>query len=156
MNDLNRSMKYSMVFGLAGAVILPFLYECYANISHTGALFLIGCWAVFAGIKFSRLPFKSAMLGISACLAYSGVLGMVCYVAMHPAAVRFLTAHSKYFYLSLKEQMYFLLYAALIMVGMYIVCLAKYGVCKAVSRLKDNGRKTAEYIDNAFSDEDKL
>lgn len=155
MNDLNRSMKYSVLLGLAGAVILPFMYECYANISQQAALVLIGCWAIFAGLKFSRLPFKPAMLGISACLAYSGVLGFVCYVAVHPATVRFLNKHSKYFYLKLEQQMYFVVYAALIMLGMYLVCLAKYGICKAAERMKDNGRRSAEYIDNAFSDEDK-
>ena len=33
MPDIQKSMKLSLAFGLSGAVILPVLYEVYANIS---------------------------------------------------------------------------------------------------------------------------
>lgn len=154
MNDIQKSMKYSLIYGLVGAVLLPLIYECYANISRNVAMVLIGAWAVYAGIKFSRLKAKAALLGITAALAYSGILGLICYVIIHPAAVSFLEKHSSYFYLTLKEQASFVIYAALVMLLMYVVCLAKYGIFRAINLIRGNGEKAAGYIDNAFSDED--
>ena len=58
--DLQRSMKLSLIFGLAGAVLVPFLYEIYANVSTAAGLFLVAAWTVFVGIKFSFLSFKEA------------------------------------------------------------------------------------------------
>ncbi len=38
MPDIQKSMKLSLAFGLSGAVILPVLYEVYANISAAAGL----------------------------------------------------------------------------------------------------------------------
>ncbi len=154
MYDLNKSMKLSIVLGLAGAVILPLLMESYGNISKPLALISIGIWAVFAGLKFSSLQVKQACIGISACLAYSGIMGLVVYVFIHPKIVSFLEKNSQYFYLSLDEQAKFILYSSLIMLGMFVVCFAKIGIAKAFGKLKSNREKTAEYIDRAFEDGD--
>ncbi len=154
MNDLPKSMKYSLIFGLGGAVLLPLLYEVYANMSRGFALFLLACWVAFAGIKFSALSFRASAVGIAACIAYSGILGFICYVVIHPAAVGFIGSHSVYFQLSLEEQMWFVLYAALILLGMFVVCIAKYGICAAVRHIRGNGEKAAAYIEDAFKDGD--
>ncbi len=154
MNDLHKSMKYSLIFGFGGAVLLPLLYEVYANMSRGFALFLLVCWVVFAGIKFSLLKFRDAMLGIAACIAYSGILGFICYVVIHPAAVRFIGSNSVYFQLSLEEQMWFVLYAALILLCMFVVCIAKYGIFAAVRHIRSNSEKAASYIEDAFKDGD--
>ncbi len=61
MPDIQKSMKLSLAFGLSGAVILPVLYEVYANISAAAGLVLIAVWAVCAGAKFSALKFKEAL-----------------------------------------------------------------------------------------------
>ena len=55
MPDIQKSMKLSLAFGLSGAVILPVLYEVYANISAAAGLVLIAVWAVCAGAKFSEI-----------------------------------------------------------------------------------------------------
>ena len=41
MPDIQKSMKLSLAFGLSGAVILPVLYEVYANISAAAGLVLM-------------------------------------------------------------------------------------------------------------------
>ena len=64
MPDIQKSMKLSLAFGLSGAVILPVLYEVYANISAAAGLVLIAVWAVCAGAKFSALKFKEAFMGM--------------------------------------------------------------------------------------------
>ena len=61
MPDIQKSMKLSLAFGLSGAVILPVLYEVYANISAAAGLVLIAVWAVCAGAKFSALKFKKLL-----------------------------------------------------------------------------------------------
>lgn len=153
MKDLPRAMKLSLIYGLIGAALIPFLYEFYANISRTGALVLVGIWAIGVGLKFSSLAFKEATVGITACLAYTGILGLICYVIIHPAIVSFLEKNSAYFLLSLKEQSLYVLYVAIILACMYIVCYAKYGIVKAISQLKGNSEKTGQYINDAFNDE---
>ena len=153
MNDVQKTLKYSLVFGLTGAVIIPLFYEIYANISKTIGLLLVAVWAIAAGVKLSSEKLKYGILGATACLAYTGVLGLVCYTAIHPAAVSFLNAHSDYIQLSLEEQAWFLLYAALIGLCMYLICFARLGLMKAVSLIKGNGDKAAAYIQDAFADD---
>ena len=104
MNDVQKTLKYSLVFGLTGAVIIPLFYEIYSNISKTIGLLLVAVWAAAAGIKLSSEKLKYGILGATACLAYTGVLGLVCYTVIHPAAVSFLNAHSDYIQLTLEEQ----------------------------------------------------
>ena len=152
MNDVQNTLKYSLVFGLTGAVFIPLFYEVYANISKTAGLVLIAVWAAAAGIKLSAERLKHGILGATACLAYTGVLGIVCYTVIHPAAVSFLNAHAKYIQLSLEEQAWFLLYAALIGFSMYLICAARRGMMKAASLIKGNGDKAAAYIPDAFDD----
>ena len=84
MPDIQKSMKLSLAFGLSGAVILPVLYEVYANISAAAGLVLIAVWAVCAGAKFSALKFKEAFMGMVCTLAYAGILGVICYIVIHP------------------------------------------------------------------------
>ena len=127
MPDIQKSMKLSLAFGLSGAVILPVLYEVYANISAAAGLVLIAVWAVCAGAKFSALKFKEAFMGMVCTLAYAGILGVICYIVIHPKVSDMLNRRSVYFQLSLKQQAYFVLYAVLIslcmfLVGRYIWC----------------------------------
>ena len=46
MKDFQRSMKLSLIFGLCGAVVLPLLYECYANISRLRVWHIRQAWAL--------------------------------------------------------------------------------------------------------------
>lgn len=153
MNDLQKTLKYSLIFGLSGALLIPLFYEVYANISRTIGLVLIAVWAVFAGIKLSAQKLKYGILGATACIAYTGVLGIVGYTIIHPAMVSFLNSHSSYIQLSIKEQARFLLYAAVISLCIYLVCIARRGIMKATSHIKGNGNKAASYIQNAFADD---
>lgn len=153
MNDVQKTLKYSLVFGLTGAVIIPLFYEIYANISKTIGLLLVAVWVIAAGVKLSSEKLKYGILGATACLAYTGVLGLVCYTVIHPAAVSFINSHAGYIQLSLEEQAWFLLYAALIGLCMYFICFARRGLMKAVSLIKGNGDKAAAYIQDAFTDD---
>lgn len=157
MTDIQKSMKLSLVFGLSGAVIMPVMYEMYANVSNAAGLVLIAVWAVLAGVKFSAVRFREALVGMVCTLAYAGILGVVCYVLIHPWVSRTLSQRSVYFQLSLREQAYFVLYAVLISLCMFIVWGGIFGVKKALERFRLNSEKTGEYINNAFDDdEDKL
>ncbi len=152
-------MKLSLLLGLSGAAVLPVLYECYINLSQGIALFLIACWSVFCGVKFSPLSSKGAATGISACLAYSGIMGMIGFVVIHPAAVKFLEKHSTYFYPDgydgFKKQTYFILSAAFIMAMMYAVCFGIKGIGRAIKHIRGNIERSADYIDGAFSDDEE-
>ncbi len=154
MKDFQKAMKLSLLFGLGGAVLLPLLYECYANIARTGALVLIAAWAVFIGIKLSRLDKKAAVLAATTTLFYTAGLGLMFYILVHPYIVKFLEKNSKYFYLKLEEQAAFVLYAFLLMLLMYGVCFAVWGVKGAARKIKNNNELAASYIENAFDGEE--
>ncbi|MBQ8966217.1 MAG: hypothetical protein IJ063_06570 [Ruminococcus sp.] len=149
-------MKLALCFGLTGAVLLPLLYEVFANISSTVGLVLVAGWVLFAAVKFSGLSFKEAIIGITCCIAYSGVLGFVCYLAIHPLVVNTLVKHSVYFQLSYRAQLVFVGLCFLIFMGMYLVWLVRFACRKTIEKFRSNSEKAGEYIDNAFDDtEDK-
>ncbi|WP_337790420.1 hypothetical protein [Ruminococcus bicirculans (ex Wegman et al. 2014)] len=156
MPDIQKSMKLSLAFGLSGAVILPVLYEVYANISAAAGLVLIAVWAVCTGAKFSALKFKEAFMGMVCTLAYAGILGVICYIVIHPKVSDMLNRRSVYFQLSLKQQAYFVLYAVLISLCMFLVWGGIFGVKKAIERFRLNREKTGEYIDKAFDDDEDM
>ena len=64
MPDIQKSMKLSLAFGLSGSVIMPVMYEVYANISAAIGLLLIAAWAVYAGARFSVIRFREAFVGM--------------------------------------------------------------------------------------------
>lgn len=154
MNDVRRAMKLSLIFGLISAVVVPLMFEMYANVSRTGAMALLAVWAGFIGVKLSGLTFKSSMLAASAVLAYTLGLGIVAFVVIHPMTVRKLEASSKYFYLSFKEMIIFLISAALIMLFIFIVIWITMAAKYAVAHIKSNGERVEAYIDDAFKDGD--
>lgn len=154
MNDIKRAMKLSLIFGAASAVIVPLIFECYANISRTGALMILAAWAVFIGIKLSALSLRSAMLAASAVLAYTLGLGLVAFVMIHPMTVRMLEKNSKYFYLSFRDIVLFLISAALVMLLIYVTCGVIMAARYAAARIKSNGERVEAYIDDAFKDGD--
>ena len=156
MPDIQKSMKLSLAFGLSGAVILPVLYELYANISAAAGLVLVAVWAVCAGAKFSALKFKEAFMGMVCTLAYAGILGVICYIVIHPKVSDMLNRRSVYFQLRLKQQAYFVLYAVLISLCMFLVWSGIFGVKKAIERFRLNREKTGEYIDKAFEDDEDM
>ena len=145
-------MKLSLCFGLIGAVLMPLIYECYANISRGLALFLLAGWTVFVAVKLSALSHKAAMLAGTAKLAYTAGLGLICYIVIHPAIVSALEKSSKYFYLTLKEQLVFVLYALFILLGMFPICFTRWGITYAAKRIRSNNDMIGKYIDSAFSD----
>ena len=152
MLDLRQSMKLAIGLGLTGAVLLPVFYEIYANISTSFGLLLVLGWVLFAGVRFSGLTFREAMLGITCTIAYSGVLGFVCYLAIHPAVVSLLVKRSVYFQLGLEAQFVFVVSCLFIFTGMYLVWLIRFGARKTIEKFKSNSEKAGEYIANAFND----
>lgn len=153
MENFRKAMKYSLIFGLIGAVAVPLLYEVYANVSTAVGLVLMCVWVVCAGIKFSGLSFREAFVGITCSISYTGILGFVIYVLIHPAVQNLLMKNSVYFQLTYQQKFRFLLYAAIIHVSMYVLWLVRFGITCAFRKLKSNSDKTGEYIDNAFSDD---
>lgn len=154
MLDLRRSMKLAIGFGLTGAVLMPVLYEIYANISAGIALVLVLIWVLFAGVKFSSLTFKEAVIGITCTIAYSGILGFVCYFLIHPAVMKLLVKNSVYFQLGIRSQLLFVAYCFFIFLGMYLVWLIRFCGRKTLEKFRSNSEKAGEYIENAFDDED--
>ncbi|MBR1864333.1 MAG: hypothetical protein IJ806_09625 [Ruminococcus sp.] len=148
-------MKLSMIFGLGGAAVIPIIYEIYANVSMTIGLVLAGAWVLFAGIRLSGLSFKEAMLAITCVIAYTGILGFVFYLIVHPLIMEGLIKRSVYFQLSLQAKAYFVMYCFFIFLGLYAIWLARFGLTKAFLKLKSNSEKAGSYIDNAFDDDEK-
>ena len=103
MDTMKRSMKCSLIFGICGCAVIPVLYEVYANVSKDVALVLFALYVVAAGVKFSPLPAKDAMLGITCTIAYSGVLSIPMFLIVHPWVRDMLQKRSKYFALSFSE-----------------------------------------------------
>ncbi len=153
MGDLQKTLKYSLVFGLSGAVIIPFVYEFYANVSKAVGIVLIMLWALTAGLKLSKQKISYCILGTTACLGYAGVLGIVCYVVIHKLAIAFMDVNGGYTLLPLSEQAKFVLYTAIIGMSIYIVCFFARAVKKALAIIIRNRENTASYIQDAFADE---
>lgn len=152
MECMKRSMKYSLVFGICGCFVIPVIFEMYANVSRDFALLLFAAYVLAAGFKFSPLPAKDAMLGITCTIAYSGVLAIPAFLLVHPRVKALLEKRSKYFTLAFREQVKFIVYIALIFLLMYLVWLARAGFKKAFEKFRSNSEKTKGYIDNAFDD----
>ena len=155
MDTMKRSMKYSLIFGICGCAVIPVLYEVYANVSKDVALVLFALYVVAAGVKFSPLPAKDAMLGITCTIAYSGVLSIPMFLIMHPWVRDMLQKRSKYFALSFSEQIRFVVMFALIFLLMYLVWAARAGIKKAFEKFRSNSEKAKVYIDNAFDDSEE-
>jgi len=155
MKDLDRAMKYFIGFALGSAVALPLLGEVYANISKGIALFFVAAWAVWAGVKFSSLSLKSAMLGVTSYVFSSVILSFIGYLAIHPAVRRWIEGHSVYFELSLSEWARYWGSAFLLLLISYVIYFARFGLSKAAGKLRSDSEKTASAIENAFEDDDK-
>ena len=135
MTDLRRSMKQAIILGLTGAVLIPVLYEVYANISTGGGLLLLTAWFIFAGIKFSGMSFKEAFIGIICTLAYSGVLGFVCSLAIHPAVMEMLVKRSVYFRLGLQGTIVFIVG----LISLFVCCTwAIYQMVKPLQQFTES------------------
>lgn len=154
MLDLKRAMKLSLIFGLSGALLMPVIYEIYANVSQNVGLTMAGIWVLFIGIKLSSLSFKEAVIGITCTIAYTAILGFIAYMVIHPAITNMLMKRSVYFQLSLKEQFRFVIYCFWIFLGIYGIWVTRFALAKAIAKFKSNSEKTGAYIDNAFNDED--
>ena len=152
MKDFPKAMKLSLCFGLIGAVLVPLMYEVYANVSHGVSLFVLAGWAVFIGVKYSFLSRKAALLAGAAGMAYTFGLGLIFYIIIHNAAVAMLEKNSKYFYLTLKEQMLWWLYAVLILLSAFVVMFFVWGIKYAVRRIRSNSERVGDYIANAFDE----
>lgn len=152
MTDLRRSMKQAIILGLSGAVLIPVLYEIYANVSVGMGLILLTAWMIFAGIRFSGMSFKEAFIGITCTLAYSGILGFVCSLAIHPAVMDMLVKRSVYFRLGLQGTIVFIVYALVISLLMYVIWIIRFFIRKTIEKFRSNSEKAGEYIENAFND----
>ena len=152
MDSMRRSMKYSLIFGICGSAAIPVIYEIYANISKDLALLLFAAYMLTAGVKFSPLPAKEAMLGMTCTAAYSAVLSIPMYFVVHPWVKNMLEKRSKYFQLALGEQLRFVVRILLIFLLMYLVWIARAGFKKAFEKFRSNSEKAKGYIDNAFDD----
>lgn len=154
MNDNERAMKYFIIFALGSAALLPICGEIYANISRGFGIAVIAVWAVAAGLKFSSLPPKTAMLGLTAYVFSSVVLSLVGYVLIHPAVKSWLEQNSRYFELTLPEWAAYWGKAFGLIAASYAVYFARLGIKKATKKISDNSKQAANAIDNAFGDDE--
>lgn len=151
-NDLQGAVKRALILGFSGAVLLPVLHECYANISGAFAVFCIFAGALTSGILYAKFTAKNALVSITAQLALTGALGLALYFLIHPATVYFLNRVSKYFSLSYYES--FMYYATVLaaFMSVYVFYGAAHLVYYLVHRSKSHGEKLKNSIDNAFDD----
>ncbi len=154
MLDLRRSMKLAIGFGLAGAVQLPLFYEIYANVSTSVGMFFVICWVIFVSVKFSSLTFKEALIGITCNIAYSGVFGFICALAIHPVVMKMLINRSVYFQLDIKAKLNYIGVCFLLFLGMYLIWAGRFAMRKAIEKFRSNSEKAGEYIENAFNDKE--
>ncbi|MCR5142489.1 MAG: hypothetical protein K6C68_08175 [Ruminococcus sp.] len=155
MENNERSMKYFMIFTLGAAVLLPFCGEIYANLSRGFAYAVVIGWTLAAGVKFSALPFRSAMLGITSYVFSSLVLSIIGYVIIHPAVRSWIESHSDYFELAILDWVKYWAAAFCLLFAAYLVYFARLGLNKALGRMKQNGEQAASAIDSAFDDADR-
>lgn len=155
MTDNEKSMKYFMVFTLGAALLLPLCGEIFANVSRGFAYAVVIGWTLAAGVKFSSLPLKSGMLGITSYVFSSVVLSMIGYVIVHPAVRGWIEKHSDYFELSLIDWARYWVAAFLLLFAAYVVYFARFGMNKALGKMKQNGEQAASAIDSAFDDTDR-
>lgn len=152
MSDFQKSVKRALIFGFCGAVILPIIHECYANISKSIFTVIIYIMAVICGGMFSKFEVKSALVSITAFASVCAALGICIYVVVHPLAVSFLSRVSKYFSLRYIDNVYY--YAKLI--AAFALVYLVYGVLHLVftmsAKTKASQEKVKTYIDNAFDD----
>lgn len=152
MTNLQKVMKYALIYGFIGAVLLPFIHESYANIGKTFALVVLAVLVAAATIRLSMYSFKEAVLGLTVMLAISSILGACLYLIVHEMVVDFLEKNSEYFYLGVTEHFRYYVSAAVILILGYVLCLLIFGFKKLISKFKDNQKKTKDYIDNAFDE----
>lgn len=150
---MRESVKYSVILGMIGAVLMPVMYEIYANISKEFAILLMGIWWIYCGAKFSKIKFKQSVVGMVCTMAYSGILGFIGYIIIHPAVRDHLNRTSKYFQLALDEQALFVLYGFLISLLMFVTFGVIAFTKMSIGKFKLNRQKTKEYIENAFDDD---
>lgn len=150
MTNIQKAMKYALIFGLIGAVLFPFIHESYANIGKTFSLLVLAVLVVAMTIRLSLFSLKEALFGITVVLAISSVLGACLYFIVHEWVVDFLEKNSKYFYLGMAEHFRYYVFASLILLSSYILCLLIFGF----KRMIKNQSATKDYIDNAFEDID--
>lgn len=155
MDDNEKSMKYFICFALGAAVLLPFCGEIYTNVAKTPALAAVAAWTIFSGIKFSSLPMKKAMLGISAYVFSSAVLSVVGYTIIHPAVKEWIEKRSQYFGTfdesGLLDWGIYWTAAFILLAAAYVVCLIRKGIDRLRGK-SENAANISSVIDNAFED----
>ncbi|MFT3950698.1 MAG: hypothetical protein QM689_01825 [Oscillospiraceae bacterium] len=153
-SEFFKAVRYALIYGFAGMLVLPFGLEIYANIGHMGGMVLIACLAVFAGVKFGALRLRDALLGVTTFLLFAGILGAIFWLWLHPRTVDFLNAHSTYFHLSATGYGNFLLKAGTVLLFTYAIAGARIGFRGFRSRAQKNADDAGRFIDEAFSDND--
>lgn len=150
MTSFQRAIKYSLIYGFIGAVLLPLIHESYANIGKTFSLLVLALLVLAMTIKLSMFGFKEAFIGITLTLSVSCVLGECLYFGMYEKIAGFLEKNAEYFSLGITEHFRYYISAAAILLSGYAVCLLIFGFKRLIRRFKDNQKAAQSYIDNAF------
>jgi hypothetical protein len=153
MKEIDRSMKYFIAFALGSAVVLPLMYETYLNLSKTIAIVLVAVWAAAAGVKFSTLPTKTALLGITAYIFSSAVTSILGFVVIHPAVKNWIENHSEYFSPTLKEVAMYWGQAFGLLFFSYVIMMLIKGFRFAEDKIRSGRKEVGTAIDNAFSED---
>lgn len=150
--NLSKSIKCGLVFGIVGALVTAIGYELYGNLSRSVSIFLILAFSVYVGVKFSKIPLKEAFVGLVMMYVLNIGFSIVTFLLIHPLTVKFLNEHSAYFPMTLVDSFKYFMRAGLAYSVTCIVCVAK-AICVGFYRkLKKNSELTKSYIDNAFDD----
>ncbi len=155
MENEQNYIKQSIISGLIGAAVFPFLYECYANVMRgfAVALALFGC--VLMGFVLAKNSLSKALCGLTFFTLLSVGLGLFLQIIVHRHIVDFLESRSKYFYLSYRDISIYIIKIFTCYISGYIVCIARCGGRAAVRKMRSNSQDTKSFIDNAFGEDDE-
>ncbi len=155
MTNNQQSVKSALRYGFIGAPFLVFIYECYANVMPSIAIAIALCGILFVAIRLCKYELSDGLSAGAFFLVISAGLGLFLEIMLHDRIVAFLEKSSKYFHLDFKETIMFVVQIVLCYVLLFIIIIGKAGVRAAINKIKNNGERSATFIENAFSEDDE-
>lgn len=155
MKNNQQSVKSALRYGFIGAPLMVLVYECYANIMPSIAIAIAVAGCVFVAVRLCRYELYDALSAGAFFTVISAGFGIFLQIMLHDSIVGFLEKNSKYFHLNFKEVVMFIVEIMLCYMLMFVIILGKAGVTAAIRKIKNNGERSATFIENAFNDDDE-
>lgn len=155
MTNNQQSVKRALRYGFIGAPLLVFIYECYANIMPSIAIALAMAGCAFVGIKLCKFELSEGLSAGAFFVVISAGLGIFLQIMLHDRIVVFLEKNSKYFHLGFKGTVLFIVWMIVCYTLTFAIIIGKAGVSAAIHKIRNNGERSATFIENAFNEDDE-